>query len=152
MIRRFGWLPTIHAGTNDIGRFPKKLLMQLVAKTMNKVQQLLPEAEIVWSEILPRRSYAHVPDRDQMRADRVDSPWISEHAHGVDRQGFLLLHIRLSVMMTMHALYRQDGIHLSDVGIELFLQDVGRGIANMMWAASCKFILNAYQFLCQVKA
>ena len=105
--------------------------MQLVAKTMNKVQQLLPEAEIVWSEILPRRSYAHVPDRDQMRADRVRLA-MNKRARAWCRQAGVPVITHQAIRHDDHTLYRQDGIHLSDVGIELFLQDVGRGIANMM--------------------
>ena len=136
IIRKEGYInPShviMHVGTNDIGRFSKVRLMQLVAKTMAKVQLLLPEARVIWSEILPRRSYTGFLEKDQMRADRVRLA-MNKRARAWCRRAEVPTMARQSIRHEDQALFRPDGIHLSDVGIELFLRDVARGIVNILW-------------------
>ena len=47
----------LHAGGNDLASVTLKDLMETIKKDLTSISQLLPNTKIIWSDVLPRRSY-----------------------------------------------------------------------------------------------
>ena len=61
----------IHAGTNDIGRVKKHRLREIVEETLSRARALSPRSIVIWSEILPRRSYRGFSRQEQPKIERI---------------------------------------------------------------------------------
>ena len=49
----------LHVGTNDVGRAKKHKLFSLLDNTLGRLHDdVFPNALIIWSDILPRRTYS----------------------------------------------------------------------------------------------
>ncbi|XP_072176455.1 uncharacterized protein, partial [Diadema setosum] len=116
----------VHVGTNDVGRGRKRELMLLLNSTLSGLHDLLPNARLIWSNILPRREYYPYSDDDQPRIDRTRLA-LNKCARSICRRmgGYFVEHPE--IRHEHAALFRRDGIHLSPDGNELFLSFFGFG-------------------------
>ena len=113
----------LHAGTNDIGRAQKHELRKLVQDTFQRVHELLPQTRIVWSEILPRRAYRGFSREEQPKIERVRLS-MNKLARAVCRRTGDVTVGHPSIRHEKEYLYRNDGIHLSETGIQVFLGSI----------------------------
>ncbi|XP_072182078.1 uncharacterized protein [Diadema setosum] len=121
----------VHVGTNDVGRGRKRELMLLLNSTLSGVHDLLPNARLIWSNILPRREYYPYSDDDQPRIDRTRLA-LNKCARSICRRmgGYFVEHPEIGHEHA--AVFRRDGIHLSPDGNELFLRSLSSGLANIV--------------------
>ena len=121
----------VHVGTNDVGRGRKRELMLLLNSTLSGLHDLLPNARLIWSNILPRREYYPYSDDDQPRIDRTRLA-LNKCARSICRRmgGYSVEHPE--IRHEHAALFRRDGIHLSPDGNELFLRSLSSGLANIV--------------------
>ena len=104
----------IHAGTNDIGRMKKQKLREM-EETLSRVRVLSPRSIVIWSEILPRRSYRGFSRQGQPRIERIRlamNKWARAVCHRSGGTSSVVGHA--SVRHDRESLYRNDGIHLSE--------------------------------------
>ncbi|XP_078315322.1 uncharacterized protein LOC111107615 [Crassostrea virginica] len=52
----------LHCGANDVGSTPLKSLIQNIKTSLGKIQLLLPNTKIIWSQLLPRRQWRYSVD------------------------------------------------------------------------------------------
>uniref|UniRef100_A0AAY4EAW4 Cold shock domain-containing protein n=1 Tax=Denticeps clupeoides TaxID=299321 RepID=A0AAY4EAW4_9TELE len=119
----------IHLGGNDINKRSPGELMMSIEKDLESMRSIFPQCLLVWSDILPRRSWKHGVDLLKDVCKEMDSirAMINHKVHTAVAKlgGKALTHDNI---MFGHGsgLYRPDGIHLSGRGIDTFnlnLQD-----------------------------
>ncbi len=115
------WLPPslliVHVGTNDLVDTDAFCLRQRIALLMQECRNRFPDAALVWSNMRPRACYFGAFDPKKMEMKRRS---INRYATSFSR--------RIGATVLQHpqfhwsniTLFRFDGIHLSQVGNELF--------------------------------
>ena len=120
----------LHVGTNDVGRAKKQELFSLLDTTLGRLHEHFPNAHIVWSDILPRRTYSGFSKDEQPKIDRTRRA-LNKHARCICRTigGSAFNH--LAIRHERHELFRRDGIHLSETGNNMILHSLIKGLENI---------------------
>ncbi|OCT77494.1 hypothetical protein XELAEV_18028586mg [Xenopus laevis] len=106
----------IHCGGNDLGQCPMKHLIKNIRKDFLRLWSLFPGVSLVWSEIIPRlqwrgaRSVSAI-DRVRVKVNKAVSKFVQANG-GVA--------IRHKDFDNQSVYYSADGVHLNEVGMELF--------------------------------
>ncbi|XP_062987668.1 uncharacterized protein LOC134402235 isoform X1 [Elgaria multicarinata webbii] len=117
----------VHLGGNDLGLLKSKALILQVIADFNAIRQRWPETMIIWSCMLPRLNWRAAKDQSAMEKARRE----------VNRQVYkdLLKFRDVSIQHPLivkarRELYREDGVHLSDHGNDLFLWQLQKGLQD----------------------
>lgn len=126
----------IHLGGNDLGMLKRKALVIQARLDLQKIREAWPDVRILWSAIVPRRVWRDVTDPGAMdRAlKKVNREIRKSLREGVD--GFIP---HPCLKANLPNLYRQDGVHLSELGNDIFLQDLRQGLLEILdlpWGTS----------------
>lgn len=114
-----------HLGGNDLTVWKGKALIERILGDLQFLKEHFPETLLVWSEIIPRICW---------RAP-CDPRLIDRARRGVNREvgramrsglGAVICHRQLRV--DRPEFYRSDGVHLSDAGNAVFLENIQRGL------------------------
>lgn len=118
------WL-IIQLGSNDVCVIKSKELVELIRLDVLRLLALYSSLKIVWSEILPRR-YWHFAD-DQSAAEKTRKR-INMAVKKImfEQHGYVISHP--NIREKERSLFRHDGTHLSDVGNDLYLQNIQAAI------------------------
>ncbi|XP_062607999.1 uncharacterized protein LOC134269810 [Saccostrea cucullata] len=113
----------IHCGGNDIGNPHNTLkgLQMYMKSTIVNISQLMPKTVIVWSHILPRSNWTLcLSNNDGENWRRINSAlatFVVKKMCGAS--------IKYPDILKRHvALFRKDGVHLSDLGNDLFVNSL----------------------------
>ncbi|KAK3573727.1 hypothetical protein QTP86_032085 [Hemibagrus guttatus] len=108
----------IHLGGNDLGKMTPETFVLAVKKDLISLKSIFPECRLVWSDILPRKSWRHSNDSTAVNNMRQA---INKTIHGVMAElgGSSLTHDNIMPKLDC-GLYRPDGVHLSGKGIDTF--------------------------------
>lgn len=121
----------IHCGGNDIGYVPAKKLRQNIRETLQNLQKILPSTLFVWSQILPRKQFRSDKTKkatkalNKSRARLNNSVSYIFHAVGG-------AYIRYPEITADCSLFQEDGVHLSHVGNDVFLNTIQGGIERFL--------------------
>ncbi|XP_030844922.1 uncharacterized protein LOC105444964 [Strongylocentrotus purpuratus] len=120
----------LYVGTNDVGQAKKHELFLLLDTTLGRLHEHFPNARMIWSDILPRRTYSGFSKDEQLKIDRTRRA-LNKHARRICRTigGSALTH--LGIRHERRELFRRDGIHLSETGNNMFLHSLIKGLENM---------------------
>ena len=119
----------VHLGGNDLGLLKGKALIIQVRQDFESIWRSWPNTWIVWSNMLPRRQWRE--GRDVRALNRAVKNVNQEIRLFLQcRQGWVIPHPRIVVYR--HELYRADGVHLSDAGNDIFLQDLRVGLRDVV--------------------
>ncbi|XP_061188009.1 uncharacterized protein LOC133196083, partial [Saccostrea echinata] len=114
----------IYCGGNDIGNPHSTLkgLQMYMKSTIVNISQLMPKTIIVWSHILPRSNWTLcLSNKDgenwRRRINSALATFVVKKACGasIKYPDILIRHV---------SLFRKDGIHLSDLGNDIFVNSV----------------------------
>lgn len=117
----------VHCGGNDIGKVPCKMLRKHVQVVFDLFCELMPETKVIWSEVLPRSSWRYSSDNEAMeRARKRLNSFAGKLA--ITRGGAYLRHTQLC--RDWHTFECSDGVHLSNEGNVVFLNQIKKGIVQ----------------------
>uniref|UniRef100_A0ABM5FLU4 1-alkyl-2-acetylglycerophosphocholine esterase n=1 Tax=Pogona vitticeps TaxID=103695 RepID=A0ABM5FLU4_9SAUR len=125
----FGQAPpdilVIHLGGNDLAQHPGKALVLDILRDLRWLQSRYPVMRIVWSTIVPRLVWkdARVALEVNMARRNVNREVCRALCKGL---GSVIGHHR--IRFDRPELFRRDGIHLSDLGLDVFLEDIKGGL------------------------
>ena len=106
----------LHLGGNDIGQIKTLDLIFSIRDTMLILKEACPGMVIVFSEIIPRlrwlesaalRPFEKIRKRVNKAVEKLMSPALGFSFRHVDLEGGIA------------GLYRNDGVHLSDIGLDI---------------------------------
>ena len=111
----------IHMGTNDFIHTPLARMFALVQNAMSACVRLLPHTHLVWSDIVQRPFYFMARDQGEARRCRRQ---VNRYAtnHFMARGGYAIHHELIDG--DNHNLFHYDCLHLSDLGTDLFLNNL----------------------------
>lgn len=125
-------LLVIHCGGNDIGNPHNTLkgLQKYMKLTVSKIIRLLPKTIIVWSHILPRRNWSLcLSNKDgenwRTRINSALATFVVKNVCGASIK-------YPDILSTQGTLFRKDGIHLSDLGNEIFVTSLKNALLQFM--------------------
>ena len=115
----------IHLGGNDLGGATLLQLRGALQEAVGAAQRLFPGCTLVWSDILPRVRYSAAGSQAKIEGTRKR---LNRQARGVFSRcgGHVLTHPGFS--WEKAELFRGDGVHLSDLGNQRFLDTFREGL------------------------
>uniref|UniRef100_A0A1B8XUR0 SGNH hydrolase-type esterase domain-containing protein n=1 Tax=Xenopus tropicalis TaxID=8364 RepID=A0A1B8XUR0_XENTR len=106
----------LHAGGNDLGICPMKALISTIRTDCFRLRSLFEGLIIIWSEIIPRTHWRGA--RSHRAINRVRIKVNKAVASNVQKNGGIV--VRHKELENNMAFFRTDGIHLNEVGLDLF--------------------------------
>jgi lysophospholipase L1-like esterase len=114
----------IHCGGNDIGLKTSAAIIADLKIIIDNIRSKFPYTKIIWSQILPRRSWRYMPD--VYHADRARKRINSSIATYVINGGGHYLKYPDITLAPMF--FRYDDTHLSPTGYDLMLNSISGAI------------------------
>ena len=119
----------IHCGANNVGQTSTERLIQVLIATLLEVCSLFPASSIVWSSSLPRFSWrfstnVRAMNKIRARLDREAIKFLTA------RDGHYIKHPQFSTKPSH--LFLPDGVHLSQIGNDLLLNNFQGAIHYFM--------------------
>ena len=109
----------IHVGANYLGNKKVGYLRNEIKFILRGLLRIMPQTVLVWSQILPRFSWRYSDNFEAMeRCRRRLNNCIASFI--LKTGGCYIRHPEL----THPALFKDDGVHLTDLGNELFLNNI----------------------------
>lgn len=106
----------IHIGGNDIGNIPVGYLQLQLKQFLNWVSEKLPHASLVFSQILPRSKWRYSKNNEKMEKCRLRLN-STVAAFLINKGGYYIHYPDIKPTTT----FLEDGVHLTDLGSEVFL-------------------------------
>ncbi|OCT67472.1 hypothetical protein XELAEV_18038770mg [Xenopus laevis] len=134
MISRWGQpdIVLIHLGGNDIGKEKTIEIIRFIRRDLAQLHFSFPEVLFVWSEIVSRITWFQSPETKALdRCHKKINSAIAKFAKWLNV--FTYRHTDLE--LTGSGLYRDDGVHLSDIGLDIF----NNGLRNAIELAISKW-------------
>ena len=119
----------IQLGSNDLGSTKGFEFVHDIECNLLRIRVMLPDARIVWSELLQRR-YWHTAreDKSMEKARKRVNLAVKNIVLGVGGYGIKHNNIRA---MDIN-LFRNDGTHLSDIGINVYLNTIQGALESFL--------------------
>lgn len=118
----------IHCGGNDLGDpdWPLAELIEHMSESITSLADLLPKTKLVWSQILPRKSYRYSSDleameRNRKRFNRATACQIQDLGGGA-----YIKHP--DIIRNINQFLGNDNVHLNPLGTKKFLCDIQGGL------------------------
>ena len=120
-----------HLGGNDLGLLKGKALILQALADFQSLRRRWPGVLIIWSCMLPRLVWRE--GSDHLALEQARRRANSETYKELLRYGDMSIQ-HPEIVRSRRALYRQDGVHLSDQGNDLFLEDLQKGLRDAILA------------------
>lgn len=118
----------IHVGCNDIGNIKVGHLRNDIKNILQKLSKDMPSTKIIWSQMLPRIKWRYSLNNAAMeKARRRVNNSIASHV--LKSGGF---YIRYPDILGKEIFFKEDGVHLSDVGNNIFINTLQGGIEEFL--------------------
>ena len=108
-------LLVIHVGGDDLESIGMAGFMKKIKKSLLYISKVLPDAYLVWSDILPRTVWPAKVNSKRLRINRHGHQTVRELPNGNGR------FIRHEHAIETPGLLENDGTHLTEIGNDLFL-------------------------------
>ena len=108
----------IHCGGNDLGSVASGQLRYEIKQSIKRIMTMLPNTLLVWSQILPRKHWlrARSPNSVSKARVRINSAIAT---YTLANRGAYIKYPEICI--ESEGLWYKDGIHLSSLGNDLFL-------------------------------
>lgn len=112
----------VHLGGNDVTSGSLTAVRNTIKREINYLRAAIPDSLIVWVDILQRRNWRSTNysiqeiERIRTRINRFGKQQVARHS----KFDFLTLDIDSST----EGFFRNDGVHLSKVGLEFYLYEM----------------------------
>ncbi|XP_066440624.1 uncharacterized protein [Eleutherodactylus coqui] len=122
----------IHAGGNDLGKIKVAELISLMKEDIFRFKLFFKRMVIVWSDIVARRIWREARDNEAIeRVRRTVNFRISKHVQALG--GIAIRHWELE--RRERGMMRGDGVHLSEIGLDIFLSRLQDGVESALLLA-----------------
>lgn len=117
----------IHCGGNDLGDWSLAELIEYMSQSITSLAELLPKTKLVWSQILPRKSYRYSSDLEAMERNRKRfNRAMQQHVKYRTWGGAYIKHP--DIIRNINQFLGNDNVHLNPLGNNKFLSDIQGGL------------------------
>ena len=127
----------IHLGSNDIGTIKTFNLIENIETDILRFKLLFPNCRIIWSELLMTR-YCHnakkgtALEKARKRVNCANKNFVLSEGHCENKHP--------NIRAGKKTLFRHDGVHLSDIGNDIFLNNIQAGLEAFISSThTCSF-------------
>ncbi|XP_048239814.1 uncharacterized protein LOC125373047 [Haliotis rufescens] len=122
----------IHLGSNDLVTMRSIDLGRDIEQDMHTITDLLPNVQLIWSEMFPRRAWRGAEslaaiERKRKRVNRKAIEPVTK------LKG---LFVRHDIVARDSGLYREDDIHLSEIGNSIFVHELQEALFQAIPSAA----------------
>lgn len=119
----------LHRGGNDIGQIKSSELREKMEQSLDALSPLLPRANIIWSQILPRLKWRNARDNNALNKKRVRvNSFVATKL--LAHQGGYIRYQKITP--SDKSLFKGDGVHLTERGNELFLKTLKKALKRFI--------------------
>lgn len=118
----------LHCGGNDLGRICIGDLRCEMKSQLKDISQMLPKTKIIWSQILPRKTWRY--SENNMAMERCRFRLNNSAATEAIRMGGGYIKYP-DIKLSEESLWSNDGVHLSAIGNELLLNTLQSALEKM---------------------
>ncbi|KAM3929143.1 uncharacterized protein RB166_006927 [Leptodactylus fuscus] len=123
----------LHAGGNDMGTLSMAELITLMRADLDRVVGYFSEVVLVWSEMVPRVTWQGAKEAGALeRSRRGINARLARFVRAKD--GVVVCHRQLEG--DNRRLMRPDGVHLNDIGLDIFLSGIQDGVEQALFLLS----------------
>lgn len=115
----------IHLGGDDLGLVKGKALVMQVLEDLLIIKSRWPWVKIVWSAIIPHRTWRHAINPEAMKRTHRN---VNREIRLALLGGLGECKVYPELTADKLKLYRSDGVHLLKVGMDIFPRDVQQGL------------------------
>nr|XP_034320629.1 uncharacterized protein LOC117687729 isoform X2 [Crassostrea gigas]XP_034330884.1 uncharacterized protein LOC117690562 isoform X3 [Crassostrea gigas] len=126
----------IHCGGNNIGDPQNTLkgIQKFMKLTLSQIADLLPNTLIVWSHILPRSNWRQSlstieGENSRRRINSAIATFVLKKLNGASIK-------YPDIQITQKRLFRLDGVHLSDLGNNIYINSLKNAIVQFVTSSS----------------
>ncbi|XP_034339178.1 uncharacterized protein [Magallana gigas] len=126
----------IHCGGNNIGDPQNTLkgIQKFMKLTLSQIADLLPNTLIVWSHILPRSNWRQSlstieGENSRRRINSAIATFVLKKLNGASIK-------YTDIQITQKRLFRLDGVHLSDLGNNIYINSLKNAIVQFVTSSS----------------
>ncbi|KAM3936789.1 uncharacterized protein RB166_000745 [Leptodactylus fuscus] len=120
----------VHAGGNDIGTLSMAELITLMRADIDRMMGYFTEVVLVWSEMVPRVTWQSAKEATAIeRSRRAINSRLSRFVWA--KGGVVVRHRQLEG--DNRRLMRPDGVHLNDIGLDIFLSGIQDGVEQALF-------------------
>lgn len=125
----------LHVAGNNLGKSPVGTLRQDIKQLIYQIRELMPETQIIWSQILPRLSWRYsnntkAMDRCRKRLNNFVATLV------INMGGSYIRYPDIYPNVTF--ISETDGVHLTPLGNDLFLNTLQAAIETFLSSATTK--------------
>jgi len=118
----------LYLGGNDLVAHSLRHVLKLVRETVEYLRSAFPEVALVWVNILPRFKWR--APKDEYRAINNKLKRVNQFGRSMMREeGGRVLDVNIDLKTL--GFYRPDGVHLSDVGLDMYLDAIRELLLDM---------------------
>ena len=117
----------LHTGGNDLASMSAGCLRHRLTELLTLIQAALPNTIVVWSDMLPRISYRYAHNSDSVDAARET---VNRYVRGYMAKNNMRAIRHSAVTRADTLLFLPDGVHLSDLGNQLFQRELWYSIST----------------------
>jgi len=119
----------IHCGGNSLGYVPLHTLRRQIFDAILEIRCLLPKTKIVWSQILPRKTWLCSSDSKALNlaASRIDN--FAAYLCGRLKGGYIKYP---EICWDEDGMFAGDGVHLSELGNNVFIHNMQNAMFEML--------------------
>lgn len=126
----------IHCGANDLGMVPLKKLRNYLRTSLAYIHNNIPRALLVWSQLLPRFHWRYSNNNKAMKEGLVRlNSCLSTYVLSLGG-GYIKYP---EIVLSSPELFASDGVHLSTLGTDIFLNTLQGGLETFITSASSVF-------------
>lgn len=114
-LRRPPAIIAVHLGGNDMVSIRTEQLCRLIKEGFDFLRHAFPDTKFIWLDILPRLAWGR-PEDENAALDRK-----RKRVNRWGRQQVSGRFLKIDIDIQTRGFFRADGIHLSDVGLDFYL-------------------------------
>ena len=116
----------LHIGSNDLGTVSCKEMREKLNRLFKCFRQAVPRAQIIWSDILPRRFWTEADNQVSIEKTRKILNKLIRHDLLTYFGGKAIRHINIGNIYQNFKRY--DVVHLSQCGYQIFANNILQGL------------------------
>lgn len=119
----------VHLGGNDLVRHNLQVCFKHIQDSIEYLHRAFPASIIVWANILPRFNW---------RAPETENKQIDKKRKRVNQFGHKMMRVveghelKIDIDLKTPGFFRNDGVHLSDVGLAMYLDSVRECLLSLV--------------------
>lgn len=107
----------LYVGSNDVGYVKPMDLVKMIKNDLGTIKEMCPDTQLIYNEILSRINWRGASNNEDGEQQRLT---INKYVKpAVESMGGFMIH-HPDIRNVNLTLYRDDGVHLNDVGYDIF--------------------------------